>query len=132
MSEEKKSSQSLMHSVPKKNRMMTSKNVQHVRCPNCKLSPIPSYIYVQGKLSECPTCGPTAKKTFGISDVIRDGGWTTQEAIDSYEFTKNKKQIEKNIYDLAIKELTEQGKPITNSAIKKYRAKYYSSHNISN
>lgn len=132
MAEVNKSSTRLMHSVSQKNSFMTSKSVQHVRCTNCKLSPIPSYIYVQGKLIECPTCGPIAKKTFGISDVIRDGGWTTQETLNTYEFRQNKKHMEKHIYDLAIKELTEQGKPITNSAIKKFRAKYYSSHNINN
>jgi hypothetical protein len=115
-----------------KNRLMTSKSIQHIRCTNCKLSPIPSYIYVQGKLSECPTCGPTAKKTFGISDIIRDGGWTTQEALDTYEFRQNKKTMEKHIHDLAIKQLSEQGKPITNSAIKKFRANYYRTHNINN
>ncbi len=113
-----------------KNRLMTSKSVQHIRCPNCKSSPMPGYIYVQGKLTECPTCGPSAKKTFGISDIIRDGGWTTQEAVDSYEFTKNKKHLEQYIHDLAVKELTEQGKPITNSAIKAFKKRYYITHKV--
>ena len=114
----------------KKNRLMTSKNVQHVRCPECRSSPIQGFQYVNNILKECPVCGTSARNTFGIADIIRDGGWTTQEAIDSYNYTKNQKNIEKIIYEQAIKELTQQGKPITNSAIKAFRKNYYKSRTL--
>lgn len=119
-----------MESV-QKNRLMTTKNVQHIRCPECKNSPIQGFIYLNNSLKECPICGKTARKTFGISDIIRDGGWTTQEAIDTYHFSKNKKNIEQTIYNLAVQHLTEQGRPITNSGIKGFRKNFYKNRTLS-
>ena len=77
---------------------------------------------------KCPICGDSARKTFGVPSIIKQTGWTTQEAVDAYfrRLVKPeadsrveiqlKKRIEENP-DMSKRQLKMLEKKLTDSAI---------------